>query len=300
MTFAKPRAATFDEIQHIIQSFAHAAHYLEQAGFDGVELHGAHGYLIAQFLSQTTNKRTDQYGGSLANRARIVVEIAQAIRKVTSPTFILGIKLNSQEFQEGGLQVEEAREVCRILEGNTFDFVELSGGTYEAFGWEHKRDSTRKREAWFIEFAEKIVPAVKRTKVYITGGFKTAGAMVKALDTVDGVGIARALCQEPRLCKDILSGKVNGAIMLKLDPDDVGAGTVAAGAQIRQIGKDHEPIDLSRDENMEIFRRDIAAWIRAQVVDPKEGVASLRGDNEGLVYGFADFFYPESPFGSVL
>lgn len=283
MTFAKPRAATLEDIQNIVQGFAHAAQYLEKAGFDGIELHGAHGYLIAQFLSQTTNRRTDQYGGSLTNRARIVVEIAQAIRKVTSPSFVLGIKLNSQEFQEGGLQVEEAREVCRILEENTFDFVELSGGTYEALAFVHQRESTRKREAFFIEFAERIVPALKQTKVHVTGGFKTAGAMVKALDTVDGLGLARPLCQEPRLCRDILSGKVKGAIEQKFDPNDVWDSNLAAGSHIRQIGKDHEPIDLSKEENVVAFRKDVAEWMKGQ-----------------RIYGFADLTGPVVPYGSAL
>lgn len=300
MTFAKPRAATLDDIQNIIQGFAHAAYYLEQAGFDGIELHGAHGYLLAQFLSQTTNKRTDQYGGSIANRARIIVETAQAIRKVTSPSFILGIKLNSQEFQEGGLQVEEAAEVCKILDQNTFDFVELSGGTYEAVAFVHQRESTRKREAFFIEFAEKIVPSLTKTKVYITGGFKTAGGMVKALDTVDGIGLARPLCQEPRLCRDILSGKVKGAIKQRFNPNDVGGMTTVAGSLLKQISKDHEPLDLSREENLVIFMKDVERWSKALRGSTEGDEVSLIADKDGQVYGFADLSCPVVAYGSVL
>lgn len=102
MTFAKPHAATQDEINKIVDGFGHTAEYLEQAGFDGIELHGAHGYLLAQFLAQSTNRRTDKYGGSLENRARIIFEIAEEVRRRTKPDFILGIKLNSVEFQEKG------------------------------------------------------------------------------------------------------------------------------------------------------------------------------------------------------
>lgn len=130
-------------------------------------------------MSATTNLRTDTYGGSLRNRARLIVEIAQAIQKRVKPSFILNIKLNSVEFQENGFQPEEARELVTILEDNKFDFVELSGGTYEKFVMRHERDSTKHREAFFIEFAEKITPALKQTKSYITGGLKTVGAMVK-------------------------------------------------------------------------------------------------------------------------
>jgi 2,4-dienoyl-CoA reductase-like NADH-dependent reductase (Old Yellow Enzyme family) len=158
MTFAKPHAASTEEIQRVVDGFAHAAEYLDKAGYDGIELHGAHGYLLAQFLSPTTNQRTDKYGGSLENRARLTLEIAQEIRKRVKSDFIVGIKLNSVEFQEKGFQPEEARELCSLLEKNSFDFVELSGGTYESLAFEHKKDSTRKRESFFLEFADKITP----------------------------------------------------------------------------------------------------------------------------------------------
>jgi 2,4-dienoyl-CoA reductase-like NADH-dependent reductase (Old Yellow Enzyme family) len=158
MTFAKPHAASTEEIQGLIDGFAHAAEYMEKAGYDGIELHGAHGYLLAQFFSQTTNQRTDQYGGSLENRARLTLEIAHEIRKRVKPDFIIGIKLNSVEFQEKGFQPEEARELCSLLEKNKFDFVELSGGTYEKLAFVHKKDSTKQRESFFLEFAEMITP----------------------------------------------------------------------------------------------------------------------------------------------
>lgn len=224
MTFAKPHAASHDEINRIIDGFAHAAEYLYRAGYDGIQLHSAHGYLLAQFISQTTNKRTDQYGGDLIGRSRIIVEIARAIReRVTDPHFIVGIKLNSVEFQEGGFSPEEAKQLCAILETNRFDFVELSGGTYEHFAFHHKRESSKKREAFFLDFADDIVKVLKQTKTYVTGGFKTAGAMSDALKTVDGVGLARPACQEPALPKAILSGKVKGAIKLLIDESDFGA-----------------------------------------------------------------------------
>ena len=260
ITFAKPHAASLEEIERVIEGFAHAAEYLHAAGYDGVELHGAHGFLLAQFLASSTNKRTDQYGGSLANRSRIIIEIAQRIRKRVPESFILGIKINSVEFQKGGFDTNECKELCAELEANRFDFVELSGGTYEALGFTHKRDSTKKREAFFLDFAQTIVPALTETKTYITGGFKTVGAMVNALDTVDGVGMARPVCQEPRIGADILSGKVKGAIRQRLDENDTGLTIVAAGSQIRMIGKDQEPIDLSREENEQAFMKDMGHW----------------------------------------
>lgn len=289
LKFAKPRAATSEDIARFIEGWGHAAEYLEKAGYDGIELHGAHGYLLAQFLSPSTNLRTDKYGGSLENRARLIVEVAQEVRRRTSPSFILGIKMNSVEFQEKGFQPEEAKELASILEANKFDFIELSGGTYEALAFGHKRESTKAREAFFLEFADTICPVLSKTKVYVTGGFKTVGAMVNALKTIDGVGLARPVCQEPRLCKDILSGRVTGAIKMVMDDNDFGITNVAAGTQIRQLGKDQEPIDLSKKENFEAFQKDMGVWFQG-----------LSQDTKLEKYGYIDLEAAQSaPYGVV-
>ena len=269
MSFNKPHAATEEEIERFVDGFAHAAEFLEKAGYDGIELHGAHGYLLAQFLAPSTNKRTDKYGGSLENRARLIIEIAQEIRKRVSKSFIVGIKLNSVEFQDKGFNPEEAKALCSMLEQNSFDFVELSGGTYESLAFGHKRESTKKREAFFMEFADLIAPVLTKTKTYITGGFKTVGAMAKALEVVDGIGLARPVCQEPLLCKDILHGKVNGAIKQRLDENNFGITNVAAGTQIRQMGKDQEPIDLSQEDNEKAFMADMGDWAKKLAEDSK-------------------------------
>ena len=145
MEFAKPHAATQDEINRVIDSFAHSAEFLEKAGYDGIELHGAHGYLLAQFLSPSTNKRTDKYGGSLENLLRLTLEVAEACRKRVSKDFIFGIKVNSVEFQDKGFTPEDARGLCQALDQAKFDYVELSGGTYESLAFGHKREA-RKRE----------------------------------------------------------------------------------------------------------------------------------------------------------
>ena len=288
MTFAKPRAATEEDIKNVIEGFAHAAEYLQEAGWDGIELHGAHGYLLAQFLSPSTNKRTDKYGGSIENRARIIVEIAAEIRKRVKKNFIVGIKLNSVEFQDKGLDTQEAKAICKILEDNRFDFVELSGGTYEKLAFGHQRESTKKREAFFMEFAEAIAPILTRTKVYLTGGFKTTGAMVDALETVDGVGLARPLCQEPLLCADLLSGKVKGAKKIVVGDEDFATTNVIAGTQIRQLGKNQEPIDLSIEDNFEHFKKDMGAWAK-----------KLSEDSARKEYGFIDLTEQPSAYGGT-
>jgi len=277
MTFAKPRAATAEDIENIIEGFAHAAEYLDKAGYDGIQLHGAHGYLLAQFLSPSTNKRTDKYGGSLENRARLITDIGQQVRKRTSKSFVLGIKLNSVEFQEKGFDTAEAATLCKLLEDNSFDFVELSGGTYEKLAFGHQRESTKKREAFFLEFAEKITPSLSKTRTYVTGGFKTASAMVDALATVDGVGLARPVCLEPELPRQIIAGEVDAAIEQLTGDDDFGLTNVAAGTQIRQLGKDQQPIDLSDKKNMEAFQKDMGTWAQG-----------FQDDKTGSKYGYVD------------
>ncbi|TVY33790.1 NADH-dependent flavin oxidoreductase [Lachnellula subtilissima] len=285
MEFAKPHAATTDEIVQIIEGFAHAAEFLDKAGYDGIELHGAHGYLLAQFLSPTTNRRTDKYGGSLENRLRLTLEIADAIQKRVSKDFIVGMKVNSVEFQDKGFSPAEAKEMCQALEKARFDYVELSGGTYESLAFEHKRESTKKRESFFIEFAEQIVKPLTTTKTYVTGGFKTVGAMTKALDTVDGVGLARPTCQEPHLPKDILEGKVTGALKIKLDDNNFAMTNVAAGTQIRQLGKDQEPIDLSVQANVDALMKDMGAWSQ-----------KLGADKDMKEYGYIDLSGASKPY----
>ncbi|KAI9664395.1 MAG: hypothetical protein M1831_002328 [Alyxoria varia] len=291
LTFAKPHAASQQEIDQIVESFAHAAEYLYKAGYDGIQLHGAHGYLLAQFLSQTTNKRTDQYGGSLRNRARIIMEIAEKIQQRVPKSFMLGIKTNSVEFQAGGIQPEEARDLCAMLEELEFDFIELSGGTYEklAFNNSHQRESSKKRESFFFEFAEQITPRLTQTKVYVTGGFKTVAAMTDSLDSVHGVGLARPITQEPRIPKDILNGKVHAAISQHFDQQDFGITNMVAGSQIRQIAKDLEPMDGSDDENVKAFQNDMGTWM--------EG---MKNNSSGEKYGYVDLdTLPAMPYATA-
>ncbi|TDZ60910.1 NADH-dependent flavin oxidoreductase nadA [Colletotrichum trifolii] len=278
MQFAKPRAMTEDDIKDVVNRFAHAAEYTYKAGFDGVQLHGAHGYLLAQFLSPTTNKRTDRYGGSLANRARIILEIADAIRaRVTDPSFSIGIKVNSVEFQEGGFSTDDCSELCAALEDKGFDFVELSGGTYQELAFEHKRESSKKREAFFLEFAEQIIPRLNKTKVYVTGGLRTTAAMVKAVQTVHGVGLARPVCNEFDLPKKMINGEVNSSIQTLFGEQSFGLTNVLAGTQMRLVGKDKEPLDVSQEKYKEVFEKSMEKWS-----------AKMADNSDNSEYGFID------------
>ena len=207
--FAVPRMMTPDMIAEVIARFATTARLGEQAGFTGVEIHAAHGYLVNQFLSPLTNQRTDQWGGALENRARLLLEIVSAVRAVVSPQFAVAVKLNSADFQRGGFTTDDARRVVEMLSLLQVDLVELSGGSYEAPAMQGQaRDGrTLAREAYFLEFARDI-KAVARMPVMITGGIRRRPVVEQVLGTdVDMVGMATALAIDPFLPRDWRLGK---------------------------------------------------------------------------------------------
>jgi 2,4-dienoyl-CoA reductase-like NADH-dependent reductase (Old Yellow Enzyme family) len=207
--FAVPRMMTQDLIAEVIGRFATSARLGEQAGFTGVEIHAAHGYLVNQFLSPLTNQRTDAWGGSLQNRARLLLEIVSAVRAVVSPRFAVAVKLNSADFQRGGFTTDDARQVVEMLNLLQVDLVELSGGSYEAPAMQGQaRDGrTLAREAYFLEFARDI-KAVAKMPVMVTGGIRRRPVVERVLGTdVDMVGMATALAIDPYLPRDWRFGK---------------------------------------------------------------------------------------------
>ena len=123
------RAMTTAEIHRVVEAFGEAGRRAKQAGFDGVQLHGAHGFLLSEFLSPFFNKRTDQYGGSLENRARIVLDAYHRVRTAVGTNYPVMIKLNSEDFLEDGLTLEEMLQVASWLETEGIDAIEVSGGT---------------------------------------------------------------------------------------------------------------------------------------------------------------------------
>ncbi|TCB52508.1 NADH:flavin oxidoreductase/NADH oxidase family protein [Acinetobacter sp. ANC 4779] len=212
-TFGTPRELREDEIIDIIQRFAASAQICEKAGFEGVQLHGAHGYLISQFLSPLTNKRQDQWGGSIENRMRFLLEIYKAVRAVTSDQFIISVKLNSADFQRGGITEDEVITVFKAIDTAGIDLIEISGGTYEAPAMagakaDKRKVSTIAREAYFLDFAENIRQQVK-CHLMVTGGFRTVAGMNAALDSgaCEFIGIARPLAVEPDLTDRLIAGQ---------------------------------------------------------------------------------------------
>ena len=205
--FATPRALEADEIDAIIGQFARSAHLAKETGFAGVQIHGAHGYLVSQFLSPRHNQREDEWGGSPENRRRFVLAIYDAIRGAVGPDFPVGIKLNSADFMKDGFSEEESMDVVRALTEAGIDLIEISGGTYEApamTGFRAKKEN--QREAYFLDYAD----AVRRhtdVPLMVTGGFRSASAMQQALDSgaTDFIGLARPVAVDPSLPHTLLS-----------------------------------------------------------------------------------------------
>ena len=204
--FAEVRALEGAEIERIVERFADTAEQAQAAGFDGVQIHGAHGYLVSQFLSPLANRRTDEWGGSLENRARFLLAIVDAVRARVDPEFGVAVKLNSADFQRGGFAFEDARQVVRWLNDKRLDFVELSGGNYEspAMQGNPQEGSTGEREAFFISFARDIAK-VATMPIMVTGGITRLSTAEDALARdehgfgVEIIGIARALASDPNL-----------------------------------------------------------------------------------------------------
>lgn len=207
--FPLPRPLSDEEIGELIQRFARSAALAEQAGFTGVQIHAAHGYLLSQFLSPLSNQRTDSWGGPIENRARLLLEVVKAVRAQVAPGFCVAVKLNSADFQRGGFDASDAKRVVQMLNELDVDLVELSGGSYEAPAMQgDARDGrTLAREAYFLEFAREIAQ-VARMPVMVTGGIRRLPVVQQVLDSgLAMAGIATALAIEPALPRQWQAGQ---------------------------------------------------------------------------------------------
>lgn len=201
--FNVPRALSEDDILHIVSKFWESAALAKSAGFHGVQIHAAHGYLISQFLSPRHNRRKDNWGGSLENRMRFLMEVYRGIRNAVGNDFPIAVKLNSADFMKGGFSERDSLEVARALAEAGVDLIEISGGSYEAPAMAEgvkRKASTQKREAYFLEFAKALRESVS-IPIVVTGGFRSVDAMNQALSSnaTDFIGIARPLAVDPAL-----------------------------------------------------------------------------------------------------
>ncbi|KAB7615453.1 NADH:flavin oxidoreductase/NADH oxidase family protein [Amylibacter sp. SFDW26] len=234
--FGKPKEMTVGDIDDAIRRYARTAEIAQKAGFDGVQIHSAHGYLISQFLSPITNHRSDEWGGSLENRARFLRRVFAEVRGAVGSSFPIAVKLNSADFQKGGFTLEECAQVAKWLEADGIDLIELSGGTYEQMSFvngtqEERRESTQKREAYFLEYAREVRKAVK-IPIMVTGGFRSRSAMERALteDGIDMIGLARPTCVQPDAATLLIDGAVD-QVGIEEDGLVIGRGRFGMNAQ---------------------------------------------------------------------
>ncbi|MFI1765282.1 NADH:flavin oxidoreductase/NADH oxidase family protein [Streptomyces sp. NPDC020800] len=207
--FARPTAMTEDDIRATIARFAVTARRAEEAGFHGVQIHAAHGYLLSQYLSPLANRRTDRWGGSLENRARLLTEVTRAVREAVSPGFSVGVKLNASDFQHGGFDLDEAGTVLEYLEGLAVDLVELSGGSVESAATMGRTADQRAldKEAYFLTLSQHLARST-RLPLMLTGGIgrrETAEEVLRRGFAM--AGVARALALNPDLPTRWLAGR---------------------------------------------------------------------------------------------
>jgi 2,4-dienoyl-CoA reductase-like NADH-dependent reductase (Old Yellow Enzyme family) len=221
--YAPPRALTEAEILELLARFAHAATVAREAGFTGVQVHGAHGYLVSSFLSPVTNRRDDAWGGTLENRARFLLECVRGVRRAVGRDFPVSVKLNSDDFRKGGFSHAECLQVVEWLNHESIDLLEVSGGTYEQprlIGFAGRtrdavelRPGTRAREAYFLEYAAAI-RRVAKMPLMVTGGFRSRAGMEAALGVdaaacdCDVAGLGRPLCWQPDFARQLLERRV--------------------------------------------------------------------------------------------
>ncbi|MBW2091094.1 MAG: NADH:flavin oxidoreductase [Deltaproteobacteria bacterium] len=209
-----PRPLTLEEIDEDIECFAQGIWRAQEAGFDGVQIHAAHGWLLSSFLSPHTNRREDRYGGSTENRTRILKEIYERGRKLVDPDFPILIKMNTQDFMPGGVDIEEAAKIGEALAGIGFSALEASGGMWEAItrseeelGWKpvlipesRVGIKTRDQEAYFCPGAQAIKQRVD-VPVILVGGIKSISKIEEILTEghADFCAMARPLIRQPDL-----------------------------------------------------------------------------------------------------
>lgn len=206
--FNPPRELALSEIKSIIQRFVNAAVISKKAGFTGVQIHAAHGYLINQFLSPFDNRRKDEYGGSLENRMRFLVEVYEGMRIALGINFPIGLKLNSADFKDGGFSEEDSIEVVKRMTVLGIDLIEISGGSYEIPKMGTVNINEKGEEMpFFIEYAQKLQSLVS-VPLVVTGGFRLESSMIEAIEKniTSMVGIARPFALVPNLVNQIYNG----------------------------------------------------------------------------------------------
>jgi 2,4-dienoyl-CoA reductase-like NADH-dependent reductase (Old Yellow Enzyme family) len=288
--FGQPVAMTETQIGETVERFATTARLAERAGFDGVEVHAAHGYLLCQFLSPLVNKRSDEWGGSLENRARLLLDVVRRIRSAVSPPFAVAVKLNSADFQRGGFDADDAAQVIAMLAPLGVDLVELSGGSYEspAMAGRPKDTRTAAREAYFLELAAELAKT-SAVPLMLTGGITRRETAEQVLESgVALVGMATAIAVTPDLPHRWQTGRDATERLRPVTWSDKTLAAAAAMAlvrhQMRRITRGHEPTGRTHPvhalvsdqlDNRRALRR-YRTWLQQRASEPSRRASQPR------------------------
>ena len=211
---ANVRTITSEDIQRLISSYAHAAKRAKAAGFDGIEIHSGHGYLLSQFLSPAYNKREDEYGGSIENRARIHLQIYQAIRDVVGTDYPILIKMNGADLIENGLTKDDSLQAAELFASIGFDAIEVSGGIIRTGKLSPSRPgiTAEDKEAYFEEYAKHFKKHMK-TPLILVGGFRsfTVADRIVSEGIADYISMSRPFIREPGLVNRWKNGDLRKA-----------------------------------------------------------------------------------------
>ena len=208
------RALSMDEIHGIVDAFGDAAQRTVEAGFDGVMIHGAHGYLVSQFLSGLANRRTDEYGGSLEKRMRLLNEVYDEIRARVGASYPVLIKMNCDDFSPDGFTVEDSVKVASALAKRGMDLIEISGGgmgqVRELRQTRAKSDDPALSEANFAGHAEKIHETISPTPMGLVNGIRTKRCMEALLEkgVTEMISMSRPFIREPDLVRNLEAGQL--------------------------------------------------------------------------------------------
>lgn len=230
---------SMEEVRELPYLYAKTAGYTKAAGFSGVQIHAAHGFLLSQFLSPLFNRRNDRYGGSIEARCRIVIEVVEEVRRAVGPTFPIGIKINSTDKLVGGLTQGDALEVVRLVDQTSIDLIEISGGTY--FPGATASSDSSGEGPYFLDFS-RLAKGVTNVPVMVTGGFKRREQAVSAVASgaADMVSIARAMVLDPRLAETWLTEDGGDPDFPKFESAPPGGISAWYTMRLTALGEDQE------------------------------------------------------------
>ncbi len=243
-----------DDIRELPGIYARAAILAKNAGFGGVQIHAAHGFLLSQFLSPLFNRRTDAYGGSIEGRFRVIHDVIDAVRQNVGVSFPIGIKINSTDRLVGGIAEDDALHVVRMIDQTSIDLIDVSGGTYFP-GAASSSDGRSSSGPYFIDFAMRA-KEVTAIPIMATGGFTTRDQAGDAVEKgcVDAVSLARAMALNPRLASTWLNGDGGGPEFPVFDPPPQGGVTAWYTMRLTALGEDEEGhFDLSSASALEAY-----------------------------------------------